>query len=99
VVPSHIIQKHHPPPSQPHLKKAEDAKLALILDDMLDFEREIFKWSSRDDTLKDIALSKTVQDLTNRITSIDAFISKVKQMARETTLLQKEEEQSSNILL
>ena len=66
---------------------------------MLDYERDLFKWNSRDDTSKDIALSKTIQDLTNRITSIDAFISKVKQMARETTLLQKAEEQPSNILL
>jgi hypothetical protein len=69
----------------------DDAKLSFILDDMLDFEREVFKWNSRDDSLKDIALSKTVQDLTNRITSIDAFIKKVQQMARQTTLLHKED--------
>lgn len=99
MVPSHIIHKHQPPPIQPQLKKVEDAKLAFILDDMLDYERDLFKWNSRDDTIKDIALSKTIQDLTNRITSIDAFIAKVKQMARETTLMQKEEEQPSNILL
>ena len=98
-MPSHVIHKHHPSPAQPNLKKVEDAKLAFILDDMLDFERDLFKWNSRDDTIKDIALSKTVQDLKNRITSIDAFIGKVKQMARETTLMQKEEEQPSNILL
>ena len=66
---------------------------------MLDFERDLFKWNSRDDTMKDVALSKTFQDLTTRINSIDAFIAKVKQMARETTLLQKEEEQPSSILL
>jgi hypothetical protein len=99
MVPSHVIHKHHPPPTQPNLKKVEDSKLAFILDDMLDFERDLFKWNSRDETIKDIALSKTVQDLKNRITSIDAFIAKVKQMARETTLLQKKEEQPSNILL
>ena len=98
-MPSHVIHKHHPPPPPPNLKKVEDTKLAFILDDMLDFERDLFKWSSRDNTMKDVALSKTFQDLTNRITSIDAFIAKVKQMARETTLLQKEEEQPSSILL
>jgi len=81
------------------LKKVDDSKLSFIIDDILDFEKEIFKWSSRDDSMKDIALSKTVQDLNNRISQIDAFIKKIKQIARETTVLQLEETPSLTQIL
>lgn len=63
-----------------------NSRLSFILDDILEFEHQVYQWSNRDDDEHTIEQSKRIKQIQDNFVKIEGFIKKIKKMANETKI-------------
>lgn len=73
-----------------------NSRLSFILDDILEFENQIYKWNNPDDDDHQIEQSKRIQEIKNNFAKIEGFMKKIKKMSKETMVFIREAHDKEN---
>jgi len=70
--------------------------MSFLLDDILEFEHQVYQWSNRDDDEHTIEQSKRIKQIQDNFFKIEGFIKKIKKMGRETMIFIREANDKEN---
>jgi hypothetical protein len=66
------------------------------LDDIIEFEHQVYQWSNKDDDEHTIEQSKRIKQIQDNFAKIDGFIKKIKKMGKETMIFIREAHDKEN---
>jgi hypothetical protein len=73
-----------------------NTRLSFILDDILEFEHQIFMWINKDDDEHTIEQSKRIKQIKDNFVKIEGFMKKIKKMSKETMIFIREAHDKEN---
>jgi hypothetical protein len=73
-----------------------NSRLSFILDDIIEFEHQVYQWSNKDDDEHTIEQSKRIKQIQDNFAKIDGFIKKIKKMGKETMIFIREAHDKEN---